>query len=127
MTLAMHCPTRSDFPTSIFNKLVCLIAAFVCALFGSSASARRVSEAGALATGSCVTLKSHLIRSLPLRVLTHNPQNAAGLRFELPANGNVRVENFRGAVAVEVWAESYVSVAVIADNGQQSATPPIVD
>lgn len=55
------------------------------------------------------------------------PQSAAGLRFELPANGNVRVENFRGAVAVQVWSESYVSVAVIADDGQPSATPPVVD
>jgi VWFA-related protein len=60
-------------------------------------------------------------------VSARSSQNGAGLRFELPANGNVRVENFRGGVSVEVWAESYVSVAVIADNGQPSTTPPVVD
>jgi VWFA-related protein len=54
-------------------------------------------------------------------------QTVAGLRFELPANGNVRVENFRGGVVVEVWPENYVSVAVITDNGQPSTTPPVVD
>ena len=54
-------------------------------------------------------------------------QTAAGLRFELPANGNLRVENFRGGVTVEVWPESYVSVSVTAENGNPSATPPVVD
>src|SRR3954462_9050640 len=54
-------------------------------------------------------------------------QSVAGLKFELPANGNVRVENFRGGVVVEVWPESYVSVAVVTDNGQASTTPPVVE
>jgi len=54
-------------------------------------------------------------------------QTAAGLRFELPANGNLRVENFRGGVTVDVWTESYVAVSATADNGNPSATPPVVD
>ncbi len=54
-------------------------------------------------------------------------QSVAGLRFEMPANGNVRVESFRGAVAVEVWPENYVSVAAITDNGLASTIPPIVE
>ena len=54
-------------------------------------------------------------------------QELDGLRFELPANGNVRVENFRGGIKVAVWAESYVSVAAIADNGRPSTVPPVVD
>lgn len=54
-------------------------------------------------------------------------QPGADLRFELPANGNLRVENLRGGVTVEVWSENYVSIAALADNGQPSATPPIVD
>src|SRR5256714_974846 len=62
------------------------------------------------------------------------PVNAAAtiqgnreLRFELPANGNLRVENLRGAVMAEIWQENYVSVAAISDNGELSAMPPVVD
>src|ERR1051325_4470997 len=51
----------------------------------------------------------------------------ADLRFELPANGNLRVENLRGAVIVQVWQTNYVSVAAIGDNGETSTTPPVVD
>src|ERR1043166_101708 len=50
-----------------------------------------------------------------------------GLRLELPANGNLRVENLRGGVLVEVWARNYVAVSATADNGQLSSTPPVVD
>ncbi len=49
------------------------------------------------------------------------------LRFELPANGNLRVENWRGAVIAEVWNENYVSVSAISDNGQAVNVPPVVD
>jgi VWFA-related protein len=45
----------------------------------------------------------------------------------LPANGNLRVENLRGGVVVDVWAQNYVSVSATADNGQLSATAPVVD
>ena len=54
-------------------------------------------------------------------------QSNGELRFELPANGNLRVENLRGAVMAEIWQESYVSVSAIADNGELTATPPVVD
>jgi VWFA-related protein len=54
-------------------------------------------------------------------------QNDAALHFELPANGNLRVENLRGAVIAEVWNENYVSVSAIADNGQAANVPPVVD
>jgi VWFA-related protein len=86
--------STKSFPTSIFNKLVCLMLAlaFSSPLYSASPS-----------------------------------QNTAGLRFELPANGNVRVENFRGGVVIEVWAESYVTVAVTTDNGRASTIPPVVD
>ena len=57
----------------------------------------------------------------------HAPQSAAALRFELPANGNLRVENLRGSVAVEVWAEDYVTIAAVSDHGQPSRTPPTID
>ena len=54
-------------------------------------------------------------------------QTPGELRFELPANGNSRVENFRGSVIAQVWKENYVSVAAIADSGEASRFPAIVD
>src|SRR5882724_225185 len=53
-------------------------------------------------------------------------QTPEGLRFELPANGNLRIENLRGGVIVELWPESYVSVSAIADGGQTSRSPAVV-
>src|SRR5256714_4391260 len=54
-------------------------------------------------------------------------QNNDALHFELPANGNLRVENLRGAVIAQVWNENYVSVSAIADNGQAVNVSPVVD
>src|SRR5260370_15749398 len=53
-------------------------------------------------------------------------QAAAGWRLELPANGNLRVENLRGGVIAELWSENYVSVSAITDSGQESRSPAIV-
>ena len=53
-------------------------------------------------------------------------QAEAGLRLELPANGNLRVENLRGGVIAELWSENYVSVSAITDSGQESRSPAIV-
>jgi VWFA-related protein len=60
-------------------------------------------------------------------VLATHAMQAADLRFELPANGNLRVENLRGGVMVQVWSQNYVSVSATGDDGQLSPTPPIVD
>jgi VWFA-related protein len=49
------------------------------------------------------------------------------LRFELPSNGNIRIENFRGSVIAQVWQENYVSVSAVADSGEASRMPAIVD
>jgi len=46
-------------------------------------------------------------------------QISEGLRFELPANGNLRIENLRGGVIVEVWSENFVSLAAITDSGHR--------
>lgn len=54
-------------------------------------------------------------------------QTSGALRFELPANGNLRVENLRGAVVAEVWNENYISVSALADNGRAVNVPPVVD
>src|SRR5713226_5301988 len=53
-------------------------------------------------------------------------QADAGLRFELPGNGNLRVENLRGGVIAELWSENYVSVSAITDSGKESRSPAIV-
>src|SRR4051812_36699432 len=60
-------------------------------------------------------------------VWTTRATQAGDLRFELPANGNLRVENLRGGVIVQVWSQNYVSVSATGDDGQLSPTPPIVD
>lgn len=54
-------------------------------------------------------------------------QAGVDLRFELPANGNLRVENLRGGVAVQVWTENYVSVSATTDNSQPATTAPVID
>src|ERR1051326_6077953 len=53
-------------------------------------------------------------------------QTNTGVRLELPANGNLRVENLRGAVIMEVGDESFVSVAAIAETGEQVASPAVI-
>ena len=53
-------------------------------------------------------------------------QSPEGLRFELPANGNLRIENLRGGVIAEVWSENYVSVVAITDSGRQSRSPAVI-
>jgi VWFA-related protein len=65
--------------------------------------------------------------SLAFAISPANSQATSALHFELPANGNLRVENFRGAVIADVWNESYVAVAVIGDNGQTVNVAPVVD
>jgi VWFA-related protein len=71
----------------------------------------------------CVALLTRAAPVLPGRTLPL-PE---GLRFELPANGNLRIENLRGAVIVEVWDENYVSVSAIADSGKPSTSPAVID
>jgi Ca-activated chloride channel family protein len=53
-------------------------------------------------------------------------QSDGGLRFELPANGNLRIENLRGGVIAEIWKENYVSVVAITDSGRQSRSPAVI-
>lgn len=75
-----------------------------------------------LALSICLALISPagLIRAVPVA------QSNEGLRFELPANGNLRVENLRGGVIAELWTENYVLVSAITDSGQASRSPAIV-
>lgn len=53
-------------------------------------------------------------------------QTADGVRLELPANGNLRVENLRGAVIVETGNDAFVSVAAVAENGERVKSPAVI-
>jgi VWFA-related protein len=53
-------------------------------------------------------------------------QSNPDLRLELPANGNLRVENLRGGVIAEFWDQNYVSVSAITDSGERSRSPAVI-
>ena len=53
-------------------------------------------------------------------------QSDEGIRVELPENGNLRIENPRGNVNLEVWKENYVTVAALGEGGQQGRSPAII-
>ena len=74
-----------------------------------------------LIVGLCLTFVANLAATN-----TAVGQAEAGLRLELPANGNLRVENLRGGVIAELWSENYVSVSAITDSGQESRSPAIM-
>lgn len=86
-------------PTLPLNKFFCAIIAAALALCPLSATTRSVNAA----------------------------QSNRELRLELPANGNIRVENLRGSVIAQVWKESYVSVSAVADSGEARSLPAVVD
>ena len=88
---------------------------------GRTLPAVRTKSFGLLAL-LCIALVVHAGPILPLS----NYQTPEGLRFELPANGNLRIENLRGGVIVESWAENYVSLTAITDSGQQSRSPAVI-
>ncbi|HEX5704010.1 MAG TPA: VWA domain-containing protein [Pyrinomonadaceae bacterium] len=54
-------------------------------------------------------------------------QSSQSLRFELPSNANLRVENLRGVVIAEVWSEPYVSIAAVTDSGEPIRSPAIIE
>jgi VWFA-related protein len=53
-------------------------------------------------------------------------QSEEGVQFELPANGNLRVENPRGSVFVEVWNEQYLSITAVSDSGESMRSPAVI-
>src|SRR5258708_5860220 len=68
-----------------------------------------------------------LVAQTPATLRGRSFNSSEGLRFELPSNGNLRIENLRGGVIVEVWDQHYVSVSAVADNGQVSEMPATID
>jgi VWFA-related protein len=53
-------------------------------------------------------------------------QTDSVVRLELPANGNLRVENLRGAVILDVGDEPYISLAAVAENGEKIVAPAVI-
>ena len=53
-------------------------------------------------------------------------QSEEGVRVELPANGNLRVENLRGGVIVNIWKQDYVAVSAITDRGEARTSPAVI-
>src|SRR5260370_18366745 len=72
--------------------------------------------------GLCVLAPAWTATARPANTLQTN----GSLRLELPANGNLRVENLRGGVIVGVWHENYVSVSAVSDSGQSSSLPAVI-
>lgn len=55
------------------------------------------------------------------RAQTRIDAGGGQLRLYLPASGEMRVENYRGAVALEIWGEDYVAVSAGVDAAQPAA------
>ena len=65
--------------------------------------------------------------TLPARFVFHTQaQTNNSVRLELPANGNLRVENLRGAVIVEIGDEPFVSVAAVTESGERVKSPAVI-
>ena len=62
---------------------------------------------------------------LCLALAPSRAQESEAIRADLPANGNLRVENLLGSVSVEVWSENYVSISATT-NGRQGRSPAII-
>jgi len=77
----------------------------------------------------CLALATSLsaIASIGVLSAAASSQASGELRFELPANGNLRVENLRGGVIAEVWNENYVSVAAVGQAEPAAKLPAVVD
>lgn len=70
---------------------------------------------------------TNVLGLIPASANASTLQSNQGLRFELPANGNLRVENHRGAVIVELWSEPHVSVAAVTDSGEPVRSPAVIE
>lgn len=73
-----------------------------------------------------IVLCSNLVPTRPARASFQNNQSEQGLRFELPANGNLRVENLRGGVIAEVWDEKYLAISAVTDTGAAIRSPAVI-
>jgi len=78
-----------------------------------------------IATGLAIASVLSFVSFLPF-VNRTKAQTGSVVRLELPANGNLRVENLRGAVILDVGDEPYVSIAAVAENGESIPSPAVI-
>jgi VWFA-related protein len=64
-----------------------------------------------------VVLSTSFVSTSSTFASLHASQTNQSVQFELPANGNLRVENPGGGVSAEVWEEKYVSISPVGDTG----------
>jgi VWFA-related protein len=50
-----------------------------------------------------------------------------GVRADLPLGGELRVENRRGDIQIEVWSEKYVSVSATVEGAQPRRSPVLIE
>lgn len=89
---------------------------------------RRRSEKGARYAGLWRILQCCLLISpigLALFSMPSLARSEEGVRADLPAGGELRIENRRGSVSVEVWNEKQVSVTATME-GKTPARSPVV-
>ncbi|HYN84016.1 MAG TPA: VWA domain-containing protein [Pyrinomonadaceae bacterium] len=68
---------------------------------------------------------SSLLATAPPAARAQTSQTqAGGQRLNLPASGEVRVENYRGGVELEVWGEEYVAVSAAGGEGAAETPAP---
>jgi VWFA-related protein len=74
-----------------------------------------------LATAFCLAL---FVTPLLVKV---SAEDDTGVRADLPAGGELRIENRRGSVSVEVWGEKHVSVtAMMEGDGSSGRRSPVL-
>jgi len=73
-----------------------------------------------------IVLCSNFALTRPTRASFQNNQSEQSLRFELPANGNLRVENLRGGVIVEVWDRNHLEISAVTDTGAAIRSPAVI-
>jgi VWFA-related protein len=64
--------------------------------------------------------------SVPVMTLAQGSVPDKGIRIDVPANGQVRVENSFGDVKAEVWQEQYVLVSASFEEPQAFKRPPVL-
>ncbi|HEX8138888.1 MAG TPA: VWA domain-containing protein [Pyrinomonadaceae bacterium] len=55
-----------------------------------------------------------------------NVTETGGVRADLPAGGDLRIENRRGSVSVEVWGEQHVSVSALVAGKAPQRSPVVI-
>jgi VWFA-related protein len=85
----------------------------------------------ALFNSSCCLLVSALLLvtplCFPLPKVYARGQSDEGVRADLPLGGELKIENRRGDISVEVWSEKHVSVSATVEGAQPKRSPVVIE